>query len=175
MLSLRLPTQKATTNNDRGYLPMNYSKLRDGAELIGIAAIVASLVFVGLQLKQSQEIAIATQYHARAEAVMNLHLAGIESDWLSAYPLRPHITDDMSAKDINGILWLWIAFDNHFYQYRSGFLDEESWQAQRKNIQELYSACPARFIWDWRKSGLRSQFVSLVESIDDPCKGELQE
>ena len=32
---------------------------KDGAELIGIAAIVASLIFVGLQMKQAQEIANA--------------------------------------------------------------------------------------------------------------------
>jgi len=32
------------------------------AEAIGIAAIVASLIFVGLQLRQSQEIAIAETY-----------------------------------------------------------------------------------------------------------------
>jgi len=35
---------------------------KDIAELIGITAIVASLIFVGLQLKQSQEIAMAAQY-----------------------------------------------------------------------------------------------------------------
>ena len=40
---------------------MNFSQLKDIAELIGLVAIVASLIFVGLQLKQSQEIALATQ------------------------------------------------------------------------------------------------------------------
>ena len=38
---------------------------RDIAEIIGVAAIVASLIFVGLQLKQSQEIALATSFQAR--------------------------------------------------------------------------------------------------------------
>ncbi len=32
---------------------------KDVLELIGIAAIVASLIFVGLQLKQSQDIALS--------------------------------------------------------------------------------------------------------------------
>ena len=35
---------------------------KDIAEFVGISAIVASLVFVGLQLKQSQEIAIAEAF-----------------------------------------------------------------------------------------------------------------
>ena len=52
---------------------------KDIAEFTGIAAIVASLVFVGLQLKQSQEIAIANQYQAWAEASLNLFATHIEA------------------------------------------------------------------------------------------------
>ena len=47
---------------------MKFAEWKDVAELVGIAAIIASLLFVGLQLKQSHEIALATQYQSRAEA-----------------------------------------------------------------------------------------------------------
>ncbi|NIU94561.1 hypothetical protein GWN15_15620 [candidate division KSB1 bacterium] len=40
------------------------------AELIGTAAIVASLIFVGLELRQSHEIAIAAEYQERASSVI---------------------------------------------------------------------------------------------------------
>ena len=50
------------------------------AELVGIAAIVASLVFVGLQLKQSQEIAIAEQYQNRADAALEFWISMAQSD-----------------------------------------------------------------------------------------------
>ena len=149
---------------------MQFSKWKDIAELVGIVAIIASLLFVGLQLKQSHEIALATQYQSRAEATMNLHLASIEADWVAPIPaLRNGISDKFSARDINVFLWLWIQFDNHFYQYESGFLEESAWQAQHRNIRELYSLCDARFVYEWRKKGLRSTFVELVESGDDPC------
>ena len=53
---------------------MNRSNWKDIAELIGIAAIVASLVFVGLQMRQAHQIAVAETYlqetattYARAE------------------------------------------------------------------------------------------------------------
>ena len=38
---------------------------KDVAELVGIAAIVASLIFVGLQMKQAQRIAEADRYNMR--------------------------------------------------------------------------------------------------------------
>jgi hypothetical protein len=149
---------------------MKFADWKDIAELVGIVTIVASLLFVGLQLKQSHEIALATQYQSRAEATQNLHLASIEADWIAPIPaLRNQVSDSMSARDINVFLWLWIQFDNHYYQYQSGFLEESAWQAQVRNIKELYSHCNARFVYEWRKKGLRSEFVELVELGEDPC------
>lgn len=149
---------------------MKFSDWKEIAELVGIVAIVASLLFVGLQLKQSHEIALATQYQSRAEATQNLHLAGIEADWIAPIPaLRNQVSDALSARDINLFLWLWIQFDNHYYQYQSGFLEESAWQAQLRNIREFYALCNGRLIYEWRKKGLRSDFVALVESGEDPC------
>ena len=149
---------------------MDISRWKDTAELIGIAAIVASLIFVGMQLKQSQDIAIATQYQARAEATQALTLAHLEADYLPPIPaLRAGIGEEASIRDVHTQLWLWIQFDNHYYQYQAGFLDEDAWQAQWRNTQEIYRQCHLRFVWDWRKNGLRSEFVALIDSIEDPC------
>ena len=41
------------------------------AELIGIGAIVASLIFVGLQLRQEQNIAIVDSYGSIVESISN--------------------------------------------------------------------------------------------------------
>jgi len=147
---------------------VKFTDWKELAELIGIVAIVASLLFVGLQLKQGHEIALATQYQARAETTQNLHLAGIESDWTIPV-LRDKVSDEVSIKDTNLWLWFWIQMDNHYYQYQAGFLEESAWQAQLKNIEEAYSFCSARFVYEWRKKGLRSEFVEVVESLADPC------
>jgi kynurenine formamidase len=51
------------------------AKLNDWMQVAGIFALVASLVFVGLQMKQSQEIAIAAQYQERANTANDAILA----------------------------------------------------------------------------------------------------
>jgi len=154
---------------------MELSRLNNWLHVVGIFALVASLIFVGLQMKQSQDIAIATQYQARAEATQNLQLVSLEADYLGVPALRNGISDRISARDINVTLWLWIQFDNHFYQHQAGFLDEDAWQGQLRNIQDIYAQCDMRFVWDWRKAGLRSEFVTVVESMNDPCAGETQQ
>ena len=151
---------------------MKFAEWKEVAELIGLIAIIASLIFVGLQLKQSQEIALANQYQARAEAVQQLHLTHMEVGRVPAVPaFREQIAAGVSTVDINTNLWLWIQMDNHHYQYQHGFLDEEAWQAQLSNTRALYEDCRMRFVYDWRKRGLRKSFVEMVESVDDPCAG----
>ncbi len=51
---------------------MNRISWKEIAEIIGVAAIVASLVFVGLQIRQSDTIARATLYQMRADSVLEL-------------------------------------------------------------------------------------------------------
>ena len=46
--------------------------LKDTVELIGIAAIVASLVFVGMQIRQEQEIAIVDTYGELSQSQIDL-------------------------------------------------------------------------------------------------------
>ena len=145
---------------------------KDIAELIAVVAIVASLIFVGLQLKQSQEIALANQFQARAQAIQGLIETQMEIGQVTDAPgWRDAISKGVLASDINERHWLWLAFDNHYFQYQSGFLEESAWQAQLRNIRGLYSECRMRLVYDWRKNGLRSEFVELVDSLEDPCNG----
>ena len=141
---------------------------KDIAEFIGIAAIVASLVFVGLQLKQSQEIAIASQYQAWAEASLNLFATHLEADYATPGN-RGEISDTLTAGDIAQANWIWTAADNNYYQFQRGFTEDEAWLGQMDVAKSIYEVCRIRFVWERRKRSMRPEFVALVESWKDPC------
>jgi hypothetical protein len=141
---------------------------KDIAELLGIAAIVASLVFVGLQMKQTHEIAIAAQYQARAEATLAMFTSHLEAGY-TIPPFRDKLSESLTAEDIAMANWQWTTFDNNFYQYQAGFLEEEAWERLKSGTKPLWNNCHARIIWNVRKGGLRPELVALIESWDDPC------
>ena len=58
---------------------MDFAKINDWLQVIGVFGVMASLVFVGLQMKQSHEIALAAAYHARAVSAQDLRLAQMQS------------------------------------------------------------------------------------------------
>ena len=47
---------------------MDRSNINEWLQVIGLFGVVASLVFVGLQMKQDREIAMAEAFQARAQA-----------------------------------------------------------------------------------------------------------
>ena len=49
-------------------------------QLIGLISVLGGLVFVGLQMEQTQKIAIAGQVQARAEMNVNRILNGLEGN-----------------------------------------------------------------------------------------------
>jgi len=51
---------------------------KDSAELIGIAAIVGSLIFVGLQMRQDQEIALNERSYTSLDGRLELNLSIVD-------------------------------------------------------------------------------------------------
>jgi len=129
-------------------------KLNDWMQVIGIFALVASLVFVGLQLKQTHEIALADQYQSRAQSVIDYLLVRMEQD------------DDKSFVDAR---IRWLLMDNNHFQYQQGFLTAETWQAYENLVRDWYSRCEDRRIFEARKLTMRESFVQFVESHSGPC------
>ena len=145
---------------------------KNTAELVGIAAIVASLIFVGLQLKQSQEIALADQYQARTEAAQTMFLA-IQESGISMASLGKPLSEKTPAEitaSINVSYWTWTQYDNHHFQYSAGFLDDESWEGIARRIQRQYDLCDRRSVWESMKQYIRRSFVGYVESLEDKCQ-----
>ena len=129
---------------------------KETVELLGIGAIVASLIFVGLQLRQSQQIAIAAQYQERANTGLEFYYNTIQIESqvnrrtrrlqrlidleaLSDFDkgqLADLPPEDWAETDIVAIISI-LIFDNLHFQYQSGFVNEESWSFGRERLRNV--------------------------------------
>jgi len=156
---------------------------KETAELLAMTAIVASLLFVGLQLKQSQDIAIATQYHQRTALAVEVFNAQLESGDLafwgkaSGRKLTEQLPyEKLGQRWLTGAVYLAVA-DNHYYQYQSGFLEEESWQPQRLTLR-LNLANPESAIHYALRSVIgpyRASFLALCDELIAEAESEARE
>ena len=140
------------------------------AQLSGLAGVMASLIFVGQELRQSQTIALAAQQQARTEVFTDLMNTLTESGINYQELVTTSQGDEQeTAAQMNfahSMLWV---FENDFLQYTLGLMDENIWQAKLAGLRGAYSMCPARYLWEIRRNTLDSRLVSLVESFPDNC------
>jgi hypothetical protein len=155
------------------------SNWKDIAELVGIAAIVASLLFVGLELRQSQEIALSEAYQQRAAIeISNASAIATVPGYMSGLA---KLYDGASSDDLTTIehiahehylaaaLGIW---ENDYYQYERGFLPEDHWAKTYGNMVcdlslPLYREIYLSGGWTYRTS-----FLSVIEkAMSDATSG----
>ena len=146
-------------------------------QLVGMISIVASLIFVGLEMRQSHQFALAAQQQARMEvfvgAVNTMSETGVSFQDLQIN----------GSSEENKIEWenflhqLWWVHENDFLQYNLGLMDESIWEAKFRAIGFLYNGNPgdsegcvqAKNIWRVRRPILDPELVALVETIPSAC------
>ncbi|MEP0202576.1 MAG: hypothetical protein ABJ084_00505 [Halioglobus sp.] len=156
------------------------------AEIFGAFAVVASLMFVGLQLYLDRKVALADQYFNRGESAKEDRRSRLESDvyfqhveesWALGW--RPHYWDEESlvAKQIETgersvtaviafelvLRMNIIGYDNLYYQYQQGLLNEESWNGMRSGLKEIMAE--NHFINTVYQSHSRANIQPVVEQI----------
>jgi len=142
---------------------------REIAELIGIAAIVASLVAVVVELRQTQAAITAATYQARAFDGMTSAREQYNGDYIAPLLARVKFDDSGSLDELNDeerfrlrmfYLSQMIDFDNEYYQYQNGFLDEEYFEHVSKPRLPIVARA-------WRSLGIvepRPSFRSFVDA-----------
>jgi len=127
---------------------MKPSTLRDLAELVGLAAIVASLVFVGVELRQAQRIAFAEQQGALVADRMSLNQTISENAELILKLNSGAIISD--AEQIVAESLVDSAWGHAFFGYRRWyFLDHPAMKAPLRNFARfLYLNPGLRKIWE---------------------------
>jgi hypothetical protein len=156
---------------------MQRTNWKDIAELVGIAAIVASLIFVGLQMKQSQEIALSAAYQARTATLVEF-LTGAVADEVvrSAMAKNFNGAADLTPDELFAATMMSRAavelLQNSHYQYLQGYLDEEHWQSIRVLIKSQLRAPITRELM--LNGNVRSSFRRVVEEIDRELRDETE-
>ena len=164
---------------------MNKIELNDRLQILGMFGVIASLIFVGLQMRQSQQIALAGQVQARAEMLTNRSLALMEGEAEAVFSALSQSTQslefqvpisELSDREIfqinNQLAWSVGIMTNTFYQYNAGFLDEEQYIVFQKRVAQFRQNCAFRTQVNQTLFFAEQSFVDYWDSLPDNCEPE---
>ena len=147
---------------------LTLSQLADLGELIGGLAVVASLVYLALQIRQNTRTVRGSTLHLNTDLWASLFLRLAEPDIARAYVAGMAGRPDMKPLHYTQFFFIcramFLGYENQYYQVRQGVLDRETYEAYQRAIATQFLAFPGFRIW-WQQS--RSVFSpAFAEHID---------
>ncbi|MDH3991114.1 MAG: hypothetical protein OEV34_18415 [Gammaproteobacteria bacterium] len=149
---------------------MKQTNWRDIAELIGIGAIVASLVFVAIQIRQSNQIGRleAMQSMASDWATVGLELAGNERlAVLLAKADGGALRKDFDAVENRQLFSVLHGLDHHwemrFNQLNLGVLEMRDYSFPGPPRTSIFASAYHKEIWPGIRPGLSEEFAVFWE------------
>ncbi|HIF73651.1 MAG TPA: hypothetical protein EYQ33_01290 [Gammaproteobacteria bacterium] len=140
-------------------------------QLLGMLSVLAGLVFVGLEMRQSQQIALAAQQQARTEIFTGIVNSVNESSEVSLYQILVKARDNepltASEKKITenyALQTIWV-FENDFIQYQAGLIDEDVWLAKLFSVRTLSSLCHFRDAAEYLLQFTSAVLTDLVDVV----------
>ena len=130
-------------------------------QLLGMLGILGGLVFVGLEMRLNQRIALAAQHQARSEMFMDQINAHTEAG--IAY--RNYTAEEAYAQS-NSRHAISVIFENDYIQYELGLMDENLWEKKKVVIKRVSGDCEMEGIWP---EDLPQEFMALVEEGSKNC------
>lgn len=131
---------------------------------IAAIAVVASLIYVGVQLRQSTMVAKAAARQATSDAIVAYFARMVDPKLLEdavSEMMRLDPSADLRQMDHAHFRQLnshaqcyWRMQQNVFYQYHTGLLDEDEWRSHRSGIRRALEN---------RRTWARYLFSTLVE------------
>ena len=149
---------------------MGLSQLADLGELLGGVAVVASLVYLAVQIRQNTRTVRASTLHQNTDLWSSLFLRLAEPDLARAYVAGMAGQADIRPLQYTQFFFvcrsMFLAFENQYYQMRHGVLDSEAYAGYERSIStQLLAFRGFRLWWEMNRSVFSSEFVEHVDRM----------
>ena len=134
-------------------------------QLLGLIGIIGSLLFVGLEMRQSQQIARAGQQQDRMAVFVDITNTFTEAgtEFNSMDPEKEYAFR-------NYVHAYFFILENDVVQYNLGLMEEGIWEVKQNAMKRMMGVCTAREVFNSRRSQLDARLVLLAEqAIIDDC------
>ena len=147
---------------------MNWEAVGAIGEIIGAVAVVVTLVYLSIQIRQSNREArastlqMALRFEMEATAILAQH-GEIWDKVVSGKTLEKGRETRTAIVIYNSLM---IEAENRYHQYKAGYLDQQSWDGRFISLRHLVKM-PIHGTWKTSAGAMNHSldFLNLVDSI----------
>ncbi len=146
---------------------MNWTKASAAAEILSSVAILATLVYLAIEIQQSAEATQANTRQAMLASDQQFLELLIDSPDLNLLWYKPELSDEERIRLSYFLMTVVRMRENNWLQHANGILDDTTWRTYRGSLVVVLSA-PQTRVW-WQNFGLERifdpEFISLVNEL----------
>jgi len=152
---------------------MNWDAIGAAAELVGAVGVIASLFYLGTQIRQNTRSVRASSYHA-----LVTNLANLASDIGRDAPVSDLFVQGQSdlqalspteQRQFGSLLMsLFRNYENIFYQFSQNTIDEVVWAGWKQRILRYYWQPGVQAWWPTWRDDCHPDFREFLESSNPP-------
>ena len=146
--------------------------LKQALEILGGLAIVASLIFVALELRQNTQATLSASYQATTDALNEINLvAATDPELIRLFGSQPGSFYELSAEDRvrwgQFLLALTRVRETLYYQQGVGTTAMQSWLREEESLRNNMRSQLNREWWETAKTifGFAPEFRDYVDDI----------
>ena len=140
-------------------------------QLVGMLSVVAGLIFVGIEMRQTQRVALAAQQQQRAatliEIIGTFSEANSPLSWLDFVSEDFDVSEENSrALGENAAYQLWMIYENDYLQYELCLMDNEIWEAKLAAMRYLVSRCQFQDVNQAALTYSNAELTALLREVN---------
>jgi len=148
---------------------MSLSDLASLGSFVSGIAVLISLIYLSLQVRQTkrnQQIAIR---HSRVSRIVDLHLAladpGVADAWLHGSASPQKITQIELSQFVNLCRALFFHFEDSFYQREEGLLNDDAFETVVAGARLSARSPGWRAAWRIARPNFGGQFLDFMDKV----------
>jgi hypothetical protein len=149
---------------------MNWEAIRTISEVVGALAVVLSLVYVGVQIRQNtRQVKVATHDGTTRDFrqfTRQMLASGLTQVFARGLEDHASLSEEQKLEFAFMMYDVFKAFENVHYHYLHGTLGEDAWAGWRRFIASYASAPGAQHYWGVRKDIFTQDFQRFVEELE---------
>ena len=146
---------------------MKIDEINDWLQVAGLLGVIASLMFVGYEIHQSREIAMAEMYQNRAASMLQIFHAEAtdKSSWKALEKSRreEQLTRWEKVQVDRYHAMYFTHWENNHFLLQKGLMDQEQWDASLKSIKNVVEIGGLQDWWKNARDGYRASFAKVVD------------
>lgn len=148
---------------------MNLSDFSSIASIVSSAAVVISLIYLSLQIKQAQRNQQALMQQARTAGITDMNIALADPAIAVTYNKGLAGDPDMTETEVRQFLSLarcgFINAENNFIQHRDGLMSDDAFQASLEGARFQAAFPGLRAAWRQTRGAYGGRFATFMDSV----------